>query len=348
MQPLISVVIPNWNGGKYLERCIISLRKQTYPNFEIIVVDNNSTDASCEFIKKNPEIKLLLNSTNRGCAAGLNEGIKVARGEYIATLNNDAEVFPNWLESLLQPALNSPRVGICASQILYAFAPEIINSAGLVIKKNGCAYNRGDFGKRTVEFEKQQRVFGACAGAALYRRAMLDEIGVFDEDYFAYYEDVDLAWRAYHAGWECIYVPEAKVIHWFGVSAQKLGRKYFHYISERNKIWTIIKNWPLRAFIENFFWIMFFHLAFILYIGVVKRSFFPVKAYWEALRKSGRFIKKRLQQRCLNKNEKIKINFLTSFNPIEIWKFHQRKTKFLKRWSYLNIKNLFGTLLLNN
>ena len=206
---VISVVVLNYNGRRYLNGCLASLAAQTFRDFEVIVVDNASTDGSVEHLKANfPWVRLVLNRENLGFAGGTNSGIRAAQGEHVLTFNNDAIADDSLLEKLQEPMADA-KVGVCAARMLLSDGR--INSTGICLSRSGAAWDRGMFEPDEGQYEAREEVFGACAGAALYRKKMLDEIGLFDEDFFLYMEDVDLAFRARLAGWRCIYVPEAKV-----------------------------------------------------------------------------------------------------------------------------------------
>jgi len=242
----ISVVIVNYNGAQFLERCLASLGAQTIDHFEIILVDNASMDDSCALVEKNfSSVRIIRSETNVGFAAGNNLGIGAARGDLIATLNTDTEVEKDYLENLCAP-MRDEQVGACAPLMLEMERREVVDAAGIVVDAFGFAWNVG-VGRGTNEFVTTRQVFGACAGAALYRRAMLDEIGLFDDDYFGFYEDADLAWRAHNAGWKTIFVPSARVYHTHGASFGKIAPRKT-YLLARNRWWTTLKNFPLPQF----------------------------------------------------------------------------------------------------
>jgi len=251
MSKLVSVIIPNWNGRQYLQTCLDAVSRQTYASFEAVLVDNGSSDGSCEFVAQNyPQVRILHMDRNWGFAVGTNFGIRNTQGEYVATLNNDTEVEPTWLEKLATAMDSSQRVGMCASKMLFYDRRHVINSAGIAIDKAGIAWDR-DGGKlddcgQTQPYE----ILGPCAGAALYRRAMLDETGLLDEDLFAYLEDVDLAWRCQAAGWRCLYVPLARVYHVHSATGGE-GSPFKNYQLGRNKWYTIIKNYPWPYWLCN-------------------------------------------------------------------------------------------------
>ncbi len=249
--PLISVIIPNWNGARFLPTCLDSLRRQTYPNFEVIVVDNASTDNSVELIEREyPEVRLVKLSTNRGLTGGANAGIQVARGEIIALLNNDTEADPQWLMELHRALEADPEAGMVASKMLLFDRRDVIHSAGDFYRVDGVPGNRGVWERDEGQFDGDRRVFGACGGAAAYRRAMLEEIGLFDEDFFMYCEDVDLAWRAQLAGYPCAFAPRAIVYHRLSATG---GGETASYYCGRNFILVIVKDIP-TLLLKKYWW----------------------------------------------------------------------------------------------
>lgn len=240
----VTVVIVNWNGEGYLERCLSSLRQQTYADFEVLLVDNGSSDGSAALVRERfPEVRLLALERNAGFATGNNLGIRASQGAYVATLNNDTEAEPGWLAALVAGMEVAPRVGMCASKMLFFHQRERINSTGIAVDRLGIAWDRDggrlDAGAGLALGE----VFGPCAGAALYRRELLEETGGFDDGYFYLYEDVDLAWRARLLGWRAWYCPAARVYH-VHAGAGTEGSPMKSYLLARNRIWTLIKDYP--------------------------------------------------------------------------------------------------------
>src|SRR5713226_7791996 len=187
----VSIIVVNWNGENLLEDCLVALFHQTYEDHEIIVVDNGSTDLSVQFVEKNfRHVRIIKLPENKGFTGGNLEGLKLADGEFIALVNNDARVEQQWLENLAQPMLDDARIGICASKLLLDTTGQI-NSAGICLTTSGVGFDRG-YGEDASVYGSPERVFGACGAAVLYRRAMLEEIGFLDEDFFLYGEDADL------------------------------------------------------------------------------------------------------------------------------------------------------------
>ena len=207
-----SVIIPNLNGAGWLRDSIESIWAQTEQDFELIVIDNGSTDESLEIAHSycgNPRYHLIENRENTGFSHAVNQGIAMAKGEYMALFNNDAFAEPNWLEELLKTAESDPKIFAVSSLMLRYYEPELADDAGDYMTILGFACKRGD-GLKASRYQKPCRIFSACGGAALYRKSILDKIGVFDELFFAYYEDVDLSWRANNFGYKNVYCPTAK------------------------------------------------------------------------------------------------------------------------------------------
>ena len=255
---MISVIIPNWNGITLLPGCLDSLRAQTHPDYEVILVDNASTDDSVEMIRREyPEVRVLELDRNLGLTGGVNAGIAIARGAIIALLNNDAEAAPAWLTELEAALARHPEVGSVASKMLLYDQPKTINSAGDFYRTDGIPGNRGVWQQDDGEFDQEDLVFGGCGGAVAYRRTMLEQIGLFDEDLFMYCEDVDLSWRAQLAGWGCVYAPLAVVHHRLSASG---GGVLASYYNGRNCIYVIVKNYPSSLLRKH--WLSIIHAQF--------------------------------------------------------------------------------------
>ncbi len=239
----ISVIVLNLNGKHHLEECLDSLLGQTYPDFEVIFVDNGSADSSVEFVKnKYPQVKLISLETNKGFCEGNNIGYLHATGEFIALLNNDTRVDFDWLEQLRRAMDYNSKTGISASCMINYFHREILDTAGDEYDICGVGFKAGNR-QKVVEYQKTRYPFGACAGAALYRRIMIEEIGFFDEHFFAVGEDIDLSFRARLAGYQCIYTPKARVYHKVNQTIGP-GSDFLLYHSRRNIEYTYFKNMP--------------------------------------------------------------------------------------------------------
>ena len=243
MNHLISVIIVNWNGREHLDECLDALSQQTYCNFETIFVDNGSTDGSVEFVENNYRVvKLLKLGKNEGFCRGNNIGLRHASGEFIALLNNDTKADKYWLQEMYSAINTDPKVGICASCMVNYFNRDVIDTAGDGFDICGVGFKIGN-NRPAASFQRLSYVFGACAGAALYRRSMLEEIGSFDDDYFAVGEDIDLSFRARLYGYKCIYAPKAIVYHKVNQTI-RLYSRFLAFYAKRNVEYTYFKNMP--------------------------------------------------------------------------------------------------------
>lgn len=236
----VTVVVPTWNGGEMLGGCLGALRRQILPPARIVVVDNGSTDRSDEVLARFPEIEVIRFERNRGFAAAVNAGIGASDTELVALLNNDAEAESGWLEASVG-ALEGERVGMIASKIVDADAAGRIDGIGLEVDAGGDPRQIAQGESDGPAFASPREVFGPIAAAALYRREVFEEVGLFDERFFAYLEDVDLAWRARRAGWRCVYAPGAVVRHRRASTARRIPRRV-RYLVWRNHVWLMAKN----------------------------------------------------------------------------------------------------------
>lgn len=311
--PLVSVIIVNYNGRAFLDACISSILVQTYPRIEIIFVDNGSSDNSIDFIKdKFPSVVILACNENYGFAKGNNIGIKASKGDLVATLNNDTKVTSRWIEELVQGINSNEKAGMCASKMLFMKEPEVINSTGICISRSGACWDRGMFEQDRGQYDSYIDVFGPCAGAAIYRRCMLEDIGLFDEDFCAYMEDVDLAFRGRLAGWKCLYVPNAVVYHFHGGTAGYVS-DYTVYHGNRNIIWNVFKNFPTQFLVTSLPWIICRNLAVIPYYILKGHGSVILRSKIDAIKGMKKILSKRSP--CLIDKEEI--------------------TKYIHTWAYL-------------
>jgi len=241
-EPLASIVIPNWNGAQHLPVCFDALRAQTYPRLEVILVDNGSTDGSQALVAEQyPEVRLLALERNLGLTGGNNAGFRAARGEILISLNNDTEADPGFVGALVRALQEQPEAGMAAAKMLLFDRRDQIHSAGDGYGLDGIPFNRGVWQRDEGQFDEPGWIFGGCGGAVAYRRAMLDEVGLFDESFFMYCEDVDLNWRAQLAGWKCWYTPVAVVYHKLSATG---GGPLASFYTGRNTLWVVAKNYP--------------------------------------------------------------------------------------------------------
>jgi GT2 family glycosyltransferase len=229
------------NGADLLPACLDSLIAQSYPRFEVIVADGASTDATADLLGRGyPSVRLLTLRRNLGFAGNVNAGLRAARGEVLCLLNNDAQADPDWIAACVETLVQHDEVGSVASRVLYADG-RTINTAGDLLCVDGMARQRGNGLPDAPVWHEPACVFGASGGAAAYRRAMLADVGLLDEQFFMYLEDVDLAFRAQLRGWPCLYQPNAVAVHAGGVSG---GGKLESFYNGRNLIRLLAKDLP--------------------------------------------------------------------------------------------------------
>jgi GT2 family glycosyltransferase len=245
--PTVSVVVLNWNGVHLLPGCLDSLRAQTFRDFEIIMPDNGSTDGSLELVAaRYSEVQVIRFPGNTGFCLAMNAGLRASRGEFLLSLNNDTELEARCLGELVEAMQSDAGLGMAAPKMVYHDDPGLINSAGHACGPDGVVVDIGRGQPDGEWFNRPREVLGACAGAALYRRQMLAQVGLFDPDFFISYEDADLNWRAQWAGWRARYVPTAVVRHREGISRGIRSRRAV-FLGMRNGIHVWTKDWPLRS-----------------------------------------------------------------------------------------------------
>lgn len=247
-----TIVIPNYNGKHFMQPCLHSLEKQTSKDFEILVVDNHSSDGSLEYMKEfYPDIRVISLDKNYGFSRAVNVGIKNSHTPYVILLNNDTTVEEHYVEAMIHAIEKSPRIFSVSSKMIQMYHPDLIDSAGDLYTLVGWGVCRGT-GRPISNYQKIDRIFTACAGAAIYRKKIFDQIGYFDESHFAYLEDIDIGYRAKIYGYINMYCPDALVYH---VGSGTSGSKYNSFkvkLSARNSVWLIYKNMPFIQRIVNF------------------------------------------------------------------------------------------------
>ena len=276
--PVVNVIIPNLDGEKLLPICLESLRRQTFQHFDITVVDNGSRDGSLNLLRERyTEARIIPLDRNYGFAAAVNRGIEVTNDEFISLLNNDIELDQKWLEELHRALVEHPEVGACGPKVLRYWERERINVLGIRLNSNGEVEIIGAGEIDQGQFEEERYVFGVNAGASLCRRKMFEEIGLFDETFFASFEDVDLNFRAQLAGYKALYVPKAIAYHMVGETIKR--RKYLPtYLNNRNKILFLWKNMP-DEMIKKYFWRIFWNKS-SLFIKRVLFNFYKLRTYY--------------------------------------------------------------------
>lgn len=315
--PTTTIIVLNWNQRDLLIECLRSLQRQTQPAEYITVVDNGSTDGSAEKVRVLfPEVNVISLFENTGFAVANNIAIRTCRSKYVALLNNDTVADPHWLKCLVDAMEIHPEAGMAASKMVYDDDPTIIDRVGDGYSIAGAGILRGR-GEPALSFTKQEKIFGACAGAAIYCKEMLEEIGLFDEEYFLINEDVDLNFRAQLAGYQCLYVPKAVVRH---KASQTIGRDSDTsvYYGHRNLEWVYLKNMPMPLIVAT----LIPHLIYIFLSGAyffsMGKGRIYLKAKFDALKTFNKMLVKR---RFIQINRKVSLLYLwklfTFENPIK-------------------------------
>jgi hypothetical protein len=292
MKKLVTVIVVNWNGKACLIQCLDALRKQSFHELTTVVVDNGSDDGSVETVRQLfPEVSLIPLTDNFGFAVANNIAIRQADTEFVALLNNDAIAHPLWLQTLINALSDHPEAGFAASKMLYYDSPHIIDRAadGYTTAGAGCLRGRG---RENLVFDQLEWVFGACAGAALYRMSMLQDIGLFDEDFFLLYEDVDLSFRAQLRGYKCLYVPTAIVYH---MASHSIGydSPISVYYGHRNLEWVYAQNMPSSLIVRTLGWHVLYVIAALCYFASKGLAIAYFRSKWDGLQAWRTVLKKR-------------------------------------------------------
>ncbi len=285
-EPFIDIVIPNWNGKDLLADCLASIHRQSYWNYTITVVDNGSVDDSVELLReKFPQVHIISFSHNRGFSVAANAGIKIGKNPLIFLLNNDTELATDCLDKLVNASLKYDDA-FFAPKMLSFDERDVLDGAGDGFLRGGVGYRLGTMEKDGPDYNKSLQVFGACGGAAFYRRSLIDDIGFFDEYFFAYLEDVDLNFRANRAGYTCRYVPEAWVYHVGSATTGSKINSFTVQLSTRNNLFLLVKNYPASLFfrfLPAIFIYQFFWFVFIIKKGQFGAYFYGIGSFLKGL-----------------------------------------------------------------
>jgi GT2 family glycosyltransferase len=293
--PVVSVIIVVWNSKAYLSTCLNKLVRQTFQDFEVILIDNGSNDSALEELEEGyPSLRLIIKrlESNHGFAAANNIGARLAHGRWLALLNADAFPEPDWLENLIKSVEDYPEYSCFSSRQIQANTPELLDGTGDSYHVSGMAWRRNidypsnQFGRRIEE------IFSPCAAAALYLREAFLKAGGFDEDFFSYFEDVDLGFRLRLHGHRALYVPAA-VVHHVGSVTFGMNSDFSLYHSHRNLVWTFFKNMPTRLFLKYLPAHIFANLMYLLYYTISGRGKVLWKAKWDAIYNLSLFLGKR-------------------------------------------------------
>lgn len=294
---MVSVNIVTWNSMKYLSACLERLYKQTFSDFEVIVVDNASEDGSPEFIERcYPDILVIRNHSNQGFSRVHNRAIDASSGKYIMPLNPDVLMTPTYIQELLDALIKHQDAGIAVGK-LYFPNTDVIDGAGLFINKARRQYLRGHLEKDDGRFNSIEYVFGADGAAPLYRREMLEDIKLdyeyFDEDFFAHKEDLDLSWRAQLYGWKVIYVPTAIAYHYrsFKPGSRKQMPKEVKMHAVKNRYLAILKNDLPSLYLRHLPYILWYDLQILAYLILFER--YSLKGIFEVFKKLPSVLRKR-------------------------------------------------------
>lgn len=319
-QPLVSILILNWNGEEIIEESIISILNTSYKKLEIIVVDNASTDRSLDILDNYPQIMVHKNPVNQGYAKGNNTGFSLCNGKYIATLNNDIIVEPDWLNDPIKVLESEESIGIISCRQMNSFDKNLIDTlysyptSYLLLGRFGCGQL---FQPENPLFNEAGLTIGANGASAIYRKRLLTELGGFEESFFAYHEECDLHMRAFYAGWKCIYVPTSVVYHKGSHSFNKI-KKTFYYYHERNRIWFIYRNFPLSIILKNLFWIIIREIRTMVNMVFIKRFLFTyIRARWDGFKGMFRFKSIRASNLKSFQNKKIQLSIFFKNKKIE-------------------------------
>jgi len=290
--PLVSVIVLNYNGKDYLEACLASVFASSYSPFEVIVVDNGSSDGSAERAKERWDFELIKKQHNTGYAAGNNTGIRAAHGEFVVLLNNDTTVDPSWLIELVSEFLRS-EADFCQPKIVIPGRLRIINSAGLMIHLAGFGLLRGNGEVDNGQYDEQEQISGLHGACVLVSREAVEKVGLLDEDFFAYNEDTDWSWRALLMGMKIVYVPKALVYHFHGkTGGLKTPRKT--YYAERNRIVMLLTNYSHRSFMLLLPFFLLTEIATLTYCILHGFPFAKIHGYADLFRMRN-YIAKRSQ-----------------------------------------------------
>ncbi len=265
---MVSMVVLNWNGKNMICDCLDSLLQQSYPSIEIIVVDNDSKDGSLAMVKEKygTRLEIIENGRNLGFAEGCNVGIRKSRGEFIVLVNSDATLREDWVAEMLNVVQKNPQIGMAAGKIYFAGREGVIENTGHIVYRDGMARGRGRLEKDSGQYDKSDRIFCPNGCAAIYRKVVMEEAGLFDAEFFAYADDIDVGFRIRMLGYECAYVPRAIAYHELSGSFGMLS-PLKAYLLERNRLWVMIKCFPLPHLIAAPFYTIkryFYHFYGIL------------------------------------------------------------------------------------
>ena len=313
----VSIVIPNYNGKHFLEKCLKAVFAQTIENMEVIVVDNGSTDGSQEYLNTYPGVRVLKMDKNYGFCGAVNAGIKESDSEYVILLNNDTEVEPDFAKELLTAIKADDRIFSCSSKMVQYHDRARMDDAGDYYCALGWAFGRGKGGS-VENYDTPVNIFASCAGAAIYRKKMLESLGYFDENHFAYLEDIDIGYRARIHGYKNVYAPKAVVYHVGSGFSGSAHNAFKVKLSSRNSVYLAYKNMPFLQIIVNSPFLLFGHL--VKWLFFLKKGL--GKDYMQGVKEGFTLCKREKKVRFLWKNFP---NYLVI--QLELWLNMARRLK---------------------
>ncbi|MEM3833371.1 MAG: glycosyltransferase family 2 protein [Thermoprotei archaeon] len=328
--PLVSIVIINHNGIEHIQKCLESVFSTSYPNFEVILIDNASTDGSLALVKKlfgqHSLLSIIHNQRNLGLAEGRNIGVRHAKGKYVAFLDHDTKVTPEWLSELVKVMESNVGIGVAQCKFLLMDDPTCFDSAGHYIDLFGIGTIIGYLERDRGQYDHVYEIFGAQGGAFAIKRKLFNEIGGTDSDFFYLFEETDLCWRVWLAGYTVVFAPRAIVYHKGGGTARKIGNERIVYLFVRNRITSILKNYELMSLLKYLPIHLILMLGFSL-VKIRKRRLKEAKAIvkaitWNLFNLRKIWQKRRRVQRMRKISDRflIKRGIIRKPNICEIWK----------------------------
>ncbi len=270
---IASIIIPTWNGKQFLPECLNSIKPQTFKSFEVIIVDNGSEDGTERFIlDKYKWVKIIRLDKNYGFAYAINRGVRSSKGKYLVFLNNDTSVKKDWLNNLVLMAEKNPKIASINSKVLNYFNQKKIDGLGIQINEVGQANSVGWNETDNGQFNKPFYIFGATGGASLFNKSIFEKVGMFDENYFMYSEEVDWAYRAQFMGYKSMFCPDAVVFHRHKSSSKRKPQN-LEYWQFKNMSQTIIKDMPTAVLLKNWRWLKILLVHFNTIIYQLKNGF---------------------------------------------------------------------------
>jgi len=319
--PLVSIIIVNWNGGEVFRNCLKTLKALKFSDYELIIVDNGSSDGT-------QELANIKNKNNLGFANGNNQGYEKSRGKYVWLLNNDTLVKPDILTKLVKYLDQNPDVGVVQPKIRIMDKPELLDNAGSFLTRSGFLEHWGYLQKDGPEYDKIRDIFSAKGACMLIRRSIIEKVGLFDPDFGSYFEETDFCWRVWLAGFKVQYCPISEISHKVGFTSKRMDPVGTNYASFRNRLCSLIKNLEYRNF-----YIIFIHLFLIKVLGIYylfRLQFDKSMMVWRAIGWNVSHLSDTLKKRKIVQRYRIKTDteiFKTILMP---WHFQEMFTHFLR------------------